>query len=122
MSSAETKDKLIDLQNLKTLSKHNHSFIREILEVYLTNTPRDLRDLESAVNEERWPDVRYFAHKLKSSSFTLGFDKGYSLFMQIEGIIKDDQSPDPVPALFTDAAALCEKAFIEIKIELTNYV
>ncbi|NNE55150.1 MAG: Hpt domain-containing protein [Flavobacteriales bacterium] len=113
---------LIDLQNLKTLSRHNHSFIREILEVYLTNTPRDLRDLSEAVQTERWPDVRYYAHKLKSSSFTLGFDEGYAVFMEIERLLKDGLDPQPVPELYQKAEALCEKAFIEIKIELTNYV
>jgi hypothetical protein len=71
---------LINLDNLKVLSRHNHSFIREILEVYLMNTPKDLLKMRESVDAQDWPVVRYFAHKLKSSSFTIGFIEGHRRF------------------------------------------
>jgi len=114
--------KLIDLKNLKTLSKHNHGFIREILEVYLTNTPLDVDKLVDAVEEENWEEVRYFAHKLKSSSFTLGFEDGYAVFQKIESIIKDHQDVAAIPSLCKEAVALCDEVTVQVKIALSDYV
>lgn len=74
------------------------------------------------VKEEDWTQVRYYAHKLKSSSFTLGFEKGYKIFVEIEDIIKDGQDTSPIPDMTLKAEELCNLAFIQIKVELTKYV
>ena len=81
---------MINLDNLKSLSKNNHAFIREILEVYLMNTPKDVESMESAVESGDFEMVRYFAHKLKSSSFTIGFNDGFKVFQEIEHDIKNE--------------------------------
>lgn len=97
-------------------------FIREILEVYLSSTPRDMDKLENNVEEENWEMVRYFAHKLKSSSFTIGFDSGFKVFQKIENTIKDNEDTRAIPILLKEAQDLCNQAQIQVKIELSNYV
>lgn len=113
---------MINLDNLKNISRHNSAFIREILEVYLTNTPQDLEKMGQAVDQEDWQIVRYFAHKLKSSSFTIGFDNGHRQFQEIEHIIKNDQDKEEVPALFNEAVVSCDECIKAVKIELTKYI
>ena len=113
---------MINLDNLKSLSKHNHAFIREILEVYLMNTPKDVEGMADSVESEDYQMVRYFAHKLKSSSFTIGFTEGFRLFQDIEMCVKDDRDGDTIPEKFAEAKALCDACIKEVKIELTNYM
>ncbi len=117
-----TRPMLINLENLKALSRHNQSFIREILEVYLTNTPKDIEMMRSAVDSEDWSTVRYYAHKLKSSSFTIGFDEGYRKFQEIEHLVKDEGDINEIPPLFSSASTMCEDCIREVKIELTKYI
>lgn len=113
---------LINLDNLKVLSRHNHSFIREILEVYLMNTPKDLVKMREAVDAGNWQVVRYYAHKLKSSSFTIGFIEGHRRFQQIELVIKNNDDPLGIPALFDQAMDVCDECVTEVKQELTKYL
>ena len=88
---------MINLDNLKSLSKDNHAFIREILEVYLMNTPKDVESMEAAVESGDFQMVRYFAHKLKSSSFTIGFNDGFKVFQEIEHDIKNEFGEENIP-------------------------
>jgi HPt (histidine-containing phosphotransfer) domain-containing protein len=113
-------EKLIDLQNLMVLSRQNLSFVREILEVYLANTPRDMDALQERVDESDWEQVRYYAHKLKSSSFTIGFDEGYKIYKEMETLIKDEEDTSGMPALMDRAAQLCDQAIVEVKIRMAE--
>ena len=113
---------MINLDNLKSLSKNNHAFIREILEVYLMNTPKDVESMEAAVESGDFEMVRYFAHKLKSSSFTIGFNDGFKVFQEIEHDIKNEVGEENIPQKFTQAKGLCDDCIRAVKIELTNYM
>lgn len=116
------EEQLIDLGKLKDLSRHNHSFIKEILEVFLINTPKDLALLEENFASGDWQMVRYYSHKLKSSSHTIGFVGGHKLFNQIEDIIKDESDTAAIGPLLSDASELLGRALIGVKIELANLV
>ena len=120
--SRESQLPMINLDNLKSLSKNNHAFIREILEVYLTNTPKDVESMEAAVETGDFQMVRYFAHKLKSSSFTIGFNDGFKVFQEIEHDIKNNTAPTDIPEKFGRAKDLCDDCVRAVKIELTNYM
>ncbi len=109
---------MINLDNLRALSKNNPAFIKEILQVYLENAPVDFDKLKLHASEKDWAHVRYFAHKLKSSSFTIGFDEGFTLFQKMERIIKNHEDTNAIEGLIGEAEACCERSFIEVKNEL----
>jgi len=111
-------EKIINLQNLMALSPQNLSFVREILEAYLANSPRDMTDLKERVDESDWEQVRYFAHKLKSSSFIIGFESGYLIYQEIETRIKDKEDLSDIPALMDEAISLCDRALDEVRMHL----
>jgi HPt (histidine-containing phosphotransfer) domain-containing protein len=112
---------LINLDNLKALSKDNSSFIKEILQVYLENAPQDFDKLKLHALKKEWPHVRYYAHKLKSSSFTIGFDEGFALFQTMERTIKNREDTDSIAHLIDKAEECCKRSFIEVKNELQSF-
>lgn len=112
---------LINLDNLRVLARNNEAFVQEILGVYLDNTPKDLVNMRNAVEDSDWHLVRYFAHKLKSSSFTIGFIEGHRRFQEIEHRIKNEDDIDGVPALFYEAVDACDRCIIEVKQELAKH-
>jgi HPt (histidine-containing phosphotransfer) domain-containing protein len=111
---------LINLDNLRILARQNESFIREILEVYLANTPKDLDNMAVAVKERDWKVIRYYAHKLKSSSFTIGFNEGHTKFQAIEQMIRNEEYTDSIDQLFADALSSCDACVIEVNKELAK--
>lgn len=108
---------LINLDNLRTLSRGNEAFLREILMVYLSATPVDLANMRSAVVEGNWHVVRYFAHKMKSSSFTIGFQQGHAQFQKIEHAIRDGALSE-IPEAFEKAVELCSACLVDVENEL----
>ena len=113
---------MINLRHLKTLSKGNTDFISEILQVYLTNAPRDFEELKSSYEARDMDKVCYLAHKLKSSTFTVGFDEGYKIFQEIECILKEGKSREKISALIEKANSACSQSIVEVKIELAKFL
>lgn len=112
---------LINLDNLKALSRNNESFIREILELYLANTPIDLEKMKEAVLDENWQTVRYFAHKLKSSSFSIGFEEGHRRLQEIEHLIKNKEDSARIPSLFQITYSVYQACIDEVMAELEKH-
>ena len=108
---------LINLDNLRSLSRDNEAFLKEILRVYLDNTPVDLAKMRAAVIEENWHVVRYFAHKMKSSSYAIGFVSGHAQFQKIEHAIRDNRN-EGVPDAFAHAVELCTMCMVDVQDEL----
>ena len=102
------------------LSRQNLSFVREILEVYLANNPKDITALQKRIDNADWEHVGYYVHKLKSSSSTIGFNEGYKIYQEMESSIKGNDDLSDMPALMDRAVNLCEQASIEIKIYLAE--
>lgn len=111
---------MIDLTHLRILSKGNTSFIQEILEVYLTSAPTDLQLLEQMYADGNLEKVRYLAHKMKSSAFTIGFTEGYTLFQSIESCVKNQENLDQIGPMLVKAKLLCEESFVCVKQELAR--
>lgn len=112
---------MINLENLKTLSRQNDAFIKEILEVYLNNTPKDIDQMGEAVLARDWQVIRYYAHKLKSSSFTIGFLEGHAKFQEIEQLVRSEDFSDKVDVLFDQAKSVCDACVVEVLQELKKY-
>ena len=111
---------MIDLTLLRTLSKGNHAFIKEILEVYLTTAPADLQLLEKMYAEKNLDQVRYLAHKMKSSAHTIGFTRGYTLFQSIEACIMNQENLDHIGPLIEKAKNLCQESFDTVNREIAK--
>ncbi|MGB0136413.1 MAG: Hpt domain-containing protein [Flavobacteriales bacterium] len=105
---------LINLNALRAISRNNESFVREVLDVFQANTPKDLDQLAGHIGEGRGEQVRYFAHKLKSSCFTIGFEKGYEFFKGIE-TAAEKQEQDRWQPLLESAQEVCAQALSEIR-------
>ena len=68
-------NELFDLSMLEEMD--DSEYLSEILEMYLTNTPAELKELQDSVASEQFETVYKIAHKLKSST---GLLKATALF------------------------------------------
>lgn len=111
----------LNLENLRLLSRDSDTFIREILKVYLENTPIDLGRMANAVSEENWKVVQYYAHKLKSSAFTIGFLAGHDVFQQIEHRIRNNEIDGSIQVLYDKAKELSNLCMAEAEATLVKF-
>lgn len=116
------EENLINLDHLKKISGNNTAFVREILSVFVQHTPEDLEQLRLQFEKSNLAQAQYFAHKLKSSTDSLGFKKGRDLFHEIEENLREKSNLEAVPGLIKEAIESCAKARGQAKASLEKGV
>ncbi len=77
------KDMVVDLSKLKNLAEGSPDLEAEIIDIFIEETPVDLKMLEEAINETDYDNIRAISHKLNSSFTTIGInDKEILSFME----------------------------------------
>ncbi|MDF1799111.1 MAG: Hpt domain-containing protein [Planctomycetota bacterium] len=88
--------------------------VHELCELFLTDTPNIIDELEAAVESEDWETMGRAAHTLKSSAFYLGALALSNLAKSIEVLAGDD------PVAGAALAAEPRRAFVEVSGALTK--
>ena len=72
------------LRKLIDLTDGDEDFIREMLGIFIKNTPEAIANINSALMEKEYSSLSAHAHKLKSSIQILGDDDLYELIRKLE--------------------------------------
>lgn len=73
------KGKIYDLEHIKLFLGEDKQQLENMITIFLSETPRMLNDLNQNFDQKKYDEVKFYAHKLKSS---------IDLF-QINGLQKD---------------------------------
>ena len=104
---------LVDLSYLRELSAGNKEFENEMIELFLNQTPLDMKILEDAVNAVDFEKIRTTAHKLKSSFALLGIDEKGSLALM------EENAGDAKNIAFIESCFLkLKQVFVRVKVLL----
>ena len=74
----------LDLSHLKQFADGNEEFMLEIIEIFISQTPEQLQEMQEAATHSDWTAVRGIAHKLKSSLALIGVQQAQELNNHIE--------------------------------------
>lgn len=83
--------KLIDHQQLSSLSGGDSAFEAELLEIYLGDMQQQQQQLEQAIAAAKWHQVRELAHYIKGASANVGAVLVAAIAAQIETMACDHQ-------------------------------
>ncbi|MGZ3862265.1 MAG: Hpt domain-containing protein [Bacteroidia bacterium] len=101
----ESGSRIINLDYLTQLSKGNKSFVKEMIGIFLSENPEEIKFLEGKIAERDYEVIRATAHKLKSTFPFVGLDK----------ILENDvEELESLAAAKGDAGEI-EKRFLKIK-------
>jgi hypothetical protein len=78
LNYVEPKDKEYEF------NEEEASFCSEIMEVFLTEVPKYLETLKDNIKNENLEDIKFNAHKIKSSMLIFGQKKVFDIFEKIE--------------------------------------
>ncbi|MFY0674935.1 MAG: Hpt domain-containing protein [Bacteroidia bacterium] len=86
-----------DLSYLNEISGGDEDFIKEMIETFLEETPKDLADVKTHLANENWEELGKTAHKMKSSikMFGYGSVKDQAFFIEQSG--KKNENIDALP-------------------------
>jgi HPt (histidine-containing phosphotransfer) domain-containing protein len=117
-----------NLSYLTSLSKGNSRFIREMIDTFLIENPKEIVSLMHAIRSKNFEAIKQAAHRLQSSIPFVGLDKFIeSEVCEIEKIASgqpgnlkaelpaaNDQALQTIEFLSFKVKAFCEKACLEL--------
>jgi PAS domain S-box-containing protein len=113
----EDRDKIFDLNYLRTISDNNEEFIREMVDTFINSIPTLLFDMEEALVNSEWPKISRIAHQIKPSLTLMGIHQLKETAIQIEGIATL-QDIDATKRLVKKFVNSCKEAIEQLKEEI----
>lgn len=111
----------LNLNYLKEISDGSAEFMVEMLDIFMSQTPIYLQELESALNEKNYVVVAEIAHKIRPTFTFIGFDHATEVMAQLEQLARSEQDFDLIVTAYQELKPQLESVFVrltEVKKEL----
>lgn len=118
VNSNDSTREVINLDYLTGLSRGNTQFIQEMIDLFLTENPKEIEGLEHAIKHQKFDTIKQAAHLLQSSVPFMGLDKiiGKNLY-EMEALAAERSTAQQAEAQPADVTAIrkIEGLFSEVK-------
>jgi CheY-like chemotaxis protein len=130
-NSATSAGKCTNLTYLQGLTRNNTAMIREMIDVYVEETPQLVQKMKQAIAEKDWESLRIGAHSIIPSFATMGMDKQFEADtkkIQEKAILLKSGPADTaaekatiaeVLALYSKIELICKQACFELQKDLS---
>jgi signal transduction histidine kinase/CheY-like chemotaxis protein len=108
----------INLTLLKKRAEGDQNYLKELYEIYITEMPVYLNELNQFIENKDWAKISKQAHKMKSPIALVGADKLKQLFDKIESDSLSEEKRGELTTLFNEARTITFKTIEDIKKEL----
>ncbi|MEM6522390.1 MAG: ATP-binding protein [Bacteroidota bacterium] len=110
----ESASQIIDLSYLKGVCNNDESFMREMIDTFVTNTPQIISEMVHMSKEQNWRQVSALAHKLKPSVTFMGINQIKDAIKRIESFAKEGRKIDVVAKDIDEVREVIDKAINEL--------
>jgi HPt (histidine-containing phosphotransfer) domain-containing protein len=106
--------KIIKPEHLYSLSRGNNLFIKEVIQLFLEQNPKEISDLEQGVKMRDYAVVSSIAHKMKTSIGFIGIEQLFAPLNQLEKLAINQGNLNDIQNLFNEVKKMCQYAVIEL--------
>ena len=114
----EDSSKLYDLKGLKKLFSNDKATIKSMIELYISDTPKEWKILIKEFNNKNLPAMGEVAHKLKASIDMMGIESLKDVIRSIEKCGKENNQSQELPALLASCNDKLEEVIVQLKKEI----
>ncbi len=104
----------VNLSYLEEISANNQEFIRDMIKLFIRQTPPFIEQFKVACQTADWENIRYLAHKMKSTIATVGINELESVMNQLETLGAQESNLAEVTQLTAHLEEVCSKAYEEL--------
>ncbi len=104
-----------DLTYLKQISNGDDHFIKEMIEVYIQQTPEAISNLEKYLKNKDWKMVRSVTHKIKPSFSFFGLTDLSEIANSIDEYCEKQIHLELLPDMISKVKSTSAKAMIELE-------
>lgn len=117
----DVKKKYIDLEFLVTSMHGKKNAIRETIDIFIEQMPRDVLLIHGAVDKEDYLSIKHYAHKMKSAASLMGISKMQDTLSELEFLAAEGKDMVKIHTLYLALNLLSEQAINELRKERLNY-
>lgn len=110
---------VLDLDHLKRIVGNDPAFLRQVLQIFVRNTPKDMEALTVSVSNSDFEQVGFYAHKLKSAAGAIGYTQAYDDFKKLEVLAKNQAPIQEIEERVTKLSNECMSCMVDIE-EIMN--
>lgn len=107
--------KVTDLSYLKMISENDKHFMRDIIQVFIKNTPAAIVAFKTSLASKDWATLASAAHKLKPSINIIGIKSLKETIQTIEDYAKNERCLDELPKMISYLDETCLMAIAELQ-------
>jgi signal transduction histidine kinase/DNA-binding response OmpR family regulator len=90
----------VQIEKLKEYTSEDESFLKQYVEVFLNKFPQDVKSLEDSISSEKYSEVIFLTHKMKSPLLMLGLIRMNELLENIKTISTNPKDKVEIKRLF----------------------
>ena len=121
MEMEANKKSITDLSYLKDLAKGDNGFIREMIQVFIEQTPEAINNLEKHLANKDWKMVRAVAHKMKPSFSFVGLKELHTIANSVEEYAETETNLGLLPEMIAKIKSTCATAVAELGETIKEY-
>jgi HPt (histidine-containing phosphotransfer) domain-containing protein len=112
--------KITDLTYLTEASANNKNFLKEMIEIFLKQTPGLIAGLQKTSKEGDWAEFKKIMHKIKPSITMMGIHELESDIIKIDIAVKKGIDVEQLPFLLQRFEDVCNRSYEELRNELKS--
>lgn len=106
---------ILDLDHLKKIVGNDPAFLRQVLQIFTRNAPKDMEALARSAAQGNHEQVAFYAHKLKSAAGAIGYNQAYEDFKVLEAMSKEQAPLSEVQKEVQRLSQECMSCMIDIE-------
>lgn len=111
---------LYDLSELRDMSDNDEAFVREMMQVFVTNNSEYLDELKLALEAKDWQQVKFFAHKIKPSILLFKIESLKQTILNLNTYSGNQENLEAIPNLVKEVDERLNLVFHRINEELSK--
>lgn len=116
MEQTNTNGRVVNIDYLTQLSRGNTRFVDEMINIFLTETPREIHVLEMAVDNCDYDLIKAAAHKLRSTLPYIGLDQIVEHEVsEMENLALTKTGIEEIQGCLAKIKNICEQAYRELQ-------
>ena len=104
-----------NLSKVYALSDNDPEFVNEILTLFVTEVPEDLKQIKEGIKKKDHKHAYAYAHKIKPTLDLLGLNVAFEEILQVEAWTKTEGNKKEIEHTFESIKTQVKEAIKEIK-------
>ena len=104
-----------NLSKVHALSEGDNDFVMQIIDLFLTEIPEDLKEVKAGIEEKNYKNAHSFSHKIKPTLDLMGMNVAFEEILLVEAWAKKEGKRKEIKETYKSIKLQVDNAVKEIR-------